>query len=191
MENSLWSFIAPSGVAATQISGMTLHSLLNMGANCVSHLDKDPELKEHLRKVEGLVIDEFTMLHDRAARELIKKLQEHPLDAKLRRPIPVERQIPMFGYRDIILCGDLRQLPPASGEAPFFSTNDFHLLFEFFVLTEDRRHEKYKSIQKLKELIAWGGVPTNIADEQVTSTPIDPELKKFFKQGYLQGWGLA
>ena len=46
-------------------------------------------------------------------------------------------------------------------------------------------------MRKLKELIAWGGVPTNIADDQVAITPTDPEFIDFFKQSYLQGWGLS
>ena len=64
---------------------------------------------------------------------------------------------PLFGYRDVILFGDLRQLPPASGRKPFWSTQTFQSFFEVFVLREDRRHERDAAMRKLKELFAWGG----------------------------------
>ena len=89
------------------------------------------------------------------------------------------------------MLGDLRQLPPADGRKPFFGSPDFHLLFEVFLLAEDRRHEKDKDMQKVKELIAWGGVPVETPDEELTSTNIDPRLTAFFVEGYLQGWGLT
>ena len=77
-------------------------------------------------------------------------LQEIPLDAELRR-CPDKIGLQHFGYRDIILCGDIRQLPPASGIAPFWSSWIFQNMLEFFVLREDRRHERDPRMRRLKD----------------------------------------
>ena len=78
-------------------------------------------------------------------------LREVPLPEKLRRP----GALPDWGYRDVIVCGDIRQLPPASGKQPFWACATFQQGFEIFCLTEDRRHEKDLHMQHLKELFAW------------------------------------
>ena len=131
------------------------------------------------------------MLNVRAFRKIVEVLQENPLEESLRTRTPKERQIPFLGYRDAITCGDLRQLLPASGEAPFFSTPDFHLLFEFFLLTEDRRHEKEPAMQRLKELIAWGGVECDATEAELAGDGVHCDVKDFVDEGYLRGWGLT
>jgi len=157
LENENWECIAPSGVAAVQINGKTLHGLIRMDGKCASYLSPDcPQAKE-LRGIHGIIIDEVGMISDPVFKEFVKCLQEFPLYPAYRERIPPDRRIPMFGYRDIILSGDLRQLPPADGRIPLFATRDYHTLFEFFILSEDRRHEREPAMQELKELIAWGG----------------------------------
>ena len=80
----------------------------------------------------------------------LSTLREIPLDAEFRR-CPDSVGLKQFGFRDIIVCGDIRQLPPASGIAPFWSSWVFQNMFEYFVLREDRRHERDPSMQRLKE----------------------------------------
>ena len=46
-------------------------------------------------------------------------------------------------------------------------------------------------MQELKELIAWGGTHTDVADKDLPAADIDPKLTDFFADGYLQGWGLT
>eukprot|EP00973_Karenia_brevis_P046685 6476357-Karenia_brevis.AAC.1 len=62
-------------------------------------------------------------------------LQQVPLLPELRR----QNALPKFGYRDVIIRGDLRQLPPASADAqvPFWARDLCYEEFGFFVLTED------------------------------------------------------
>ena len=152
-----WEAIAPSGVAAVQINGKTLHGLIRMDGTCASFLDPKSQQARELENMQGIIIDEVGMLSEPVFRELIRILQANPLKKERRDRIPQRRAIPMFGYRDVILSGDLRQLPPADGKLPLFATHYYHNLFEFFVLAEDRRHEREPSMQKLKELLAWGG----------------------------------
>ena len=68
--------------------------------------------------------------------ELLMDLcQEYPFYEGKRRP----GSLPHFGYRCMLLCGDIRQIPPASLDAaqPFWSAATFQRLFEIFWLRED------------------------------------------------------
>ncbi len=57
-----WRVAAPSGVAAVNIGGCTLHSLLQMNAQCVTRLDDESVDAAALTEVEGIIIDECTMV---------------------------------------------------------------------------------------------------------------------------------
>ena len=103
--------------------------------------------------VPGLIIDEAFMADEELMFTVIKICFQLPLLETLRRP----GALPLFGYRDVLLFGDIRQLPPASGRQPFWATETFQSFFEIFVLREDRRHERDASMRQLKELFAWGG----------------------------------
>ena len=102
---------------------------------------------------------------------------------------------PLFGYRDVILFGDLRQLPPASGRKPFWSTQTFQSFFEIFVLREDRRHERDAAMRKLKELFAWGGCEHHkeLYNDEGWEEPweIHPDVHEAVLEMTLQGIGLS
>ena len=109
---------APTGAAARNIGGSTLHSLLAIpakkgGGDGVSPL-KDARLlalQETFADVRYLVIDEKSMV---GARVLAA------VDARLRQAYPARSDQP-FGGVSVILVGDFGQLPPV-GDAPVFST---------------------------------------------------------------------
>ena len=110
-----------------------------------------------------------------------------PLPPALRRP----GALPLCGFRDLLLCGDVRQLPPASGRAPFWSTQTFQTMFEVFRLREDRRHERDPAMRELKEKMAWGGSLPEPGQGVATAWPVDPDVEEFIDEGYLRGWGLT
>lgn len=99
---------ASTGIAATHIGGATIHSWSGLGIReQLSQFDKDvlqtnPTLRKRYLGTDVLVIDEVSMLHG------------HRLDmlnevAKLIREDPAP-----FGGLQIILVGDLFQLPPVT-----------------------------------------------------------------------------
>ena len=57
-----------------------------------------------------------------------------------------------FGYRDVLLIGDVFQMPPASGLAPIVTTSLFQNNFEVFYLKENRRQEKILHTAKFSVL---------------------------------------
>jgi ATP-dependent DNA helicase PIF1 len=102
---------ATTGLAATHLSGTTIHSWSGIGIldslPPKFHENLNKSRKELIKKADILVIDEISMLHDyrldmvsdvtRAIREIDKP----------------------FGGLQVVLCGDFFQLPPVSrGDQP-------------------------------------------------------------------------
>ena len=155
-EQQAWEAIAVTGVAATSIGGRTVHNMLMLNTEGSTRIMDDPERKQELSRVQGLIIDEAMMATGALLRSVCEVLREIPLRADLRR-VDSEHSLAAFGHRDVIVCGDVRQLPPADDEQPFWATGMFQRLFEVMCLRDDRRHERDLGMQRLKELFAWGG----------------------------------
>ncbi len=99
---------ASTGIAATHLSGMTIHSWSGIGIKDIMS-DKDLNsilgktyLKARFHKTNILIIDEISMLH------------AHRLDMidRVCRAFK-EKDVP-FGGMQIIMCGDFFQLPPVT-----------------------------------------------------------------------------
>ena len=99
---------ASTGIAATHLSGMTIHSWSGMGLHSqmsheqIANLRKNSRLSSRFKKTRVLIIDEISML-DGARLDLINQICRQFKDAD--KP---------FGGLQIILSGDLFQLPPVT-----------------------------------------------------------------------------
>lgn len=100
---------APTGVAALNVGGQTIHSLLKLPTGVIAdhELTQTRELKKLLQALTTLVIDEISMVSadlmdgiDRALRQARKK----PFDP--------------FGGVQIVMFGDPYQLPPVQPRDP-------------------------------------------------------------------------
>ena len=107
---------APTGVAAFNIDGMTLHSALLLGRSKYSGFqplshDRLNSLRTKLSRLMLLIVDEVSMVGANMLLEIHKRLQQIKgvLDGAI------------FGGVSILAVGDLYQLPPV-GQAPLFST---------------------------------------------------------------------
>ena len=106
---------APTGVAAFNIGGMTLHSALMLGRSkfgeyqSLSH-DKANTLRLKLSKLKLLIIDEVSMVGCNMLLDIHKRLNE----------ILVQPDDVMFGNVSILAVGDLFQLPPVC-QPPLFN----------------------------------------------------------------------
>jgi len=183
-----WAILAPSGVAAVNIGGVTLHNFFRMRADYSSGLEPESDEARRLLNTPGLLIDEFTMKDTRFYNKMKKLCQEYPLEPHLRKP----GALPHFGYRDMIICGDLFQLPPASGFPPLVTHPDFRHLFEFFVLRENRRQERNPEYGRMLDLIKRGGgldFPTMHMEER--SGAVDARVYNFFKGAFIRGFNVS
>lgn len=97
---------ASTGIAATHMGGMTIHSWAGIGIKDMIHerdieeLMKRPYLRNRFKKTKVLLVDEISMLH------------AHRLDmVDLVCRVFKGNSIP-FGGMQVIMCGDFFQLPP-------------------------------------------------------------------------------
>jgi hypothetical protein len=104
---------ASTGIAATHMNGLTIHSWSGMGIydsidnQIIKSLKKQDRLVKRLGKTEVLIIDEVSMLHDFQL-DMLDKICKAFKDPFLP-----------FGGLQIVLSGDLFQLPPISrGDDP-------------------------------------------------------------------------
>ncbi len=102
------SVTAATGIAATHISGMTLHSWSGIGiADHLSAADIDriasrEQVAKRIAKAQLLIIDEISML-SAATFELVDRVCRE-----------VRRKDEVFGGLTLVLVGDFFQLPPIS-----------------------------------------------------------------------------
>jgi len=99
--------LAPTGVAAFNINGMTIHSTLSIPIITDNkRLDINGErlkmLQDRLQNVEYIIIDEKSMV----GRRMLGLI-----DMRLRQAFPEHNNEP-FGGRSVIMLGDFGQLPP-------------------------------------------------------------------------------
>lgn len=107
---------APTGCAAFNIEGMTLHSASLLGRSkltgyqSLSH-DRADTLHLRLSKLKLIIIDEISMVGNTMLYDIHKRLNE----------ILVQPDSIIFGNCSILAVGDLYQLPPVC-QAPLFET---------------------------------------------------------------------
>lgn len=101
---------ASTGIAATHMNGMTIHSFCGIGRNTelsaaqLKTLMDRSYLKRGITKAEVLIIDEVSMLHRKQ------------LDLAERVISLMRNSIEPFGGLQVVFCGDFFQLPPVSTE---------------------------------------------------------------------------
>ncbi|MDP2593473.1 MAG: AAA family ATPase [bacterium] len=109
---------ASTGIAATHLGGVTIHSWTGMGIRdflskeILEDLEGKQYLWKRMEKASVLVIDEISMLH-----HFRLDMVDMILRAFKRNDVP-------FGGIQVVLCGDFFQLPPIRGrgeEEPFFA----------------------------------------------------------------------
>ncbi len=107
---------ASTGIAATHMNGITIHSWSGLGIRDSISLEELEELEERkylwdrISKTKVLIIDEVSMLHHFRL-DLIDQVVR--AFKRINKP---------FGGIQVVLCGDFFQLPPVSrmGERPAF-----------------------------------------------------------------------
>ena len=146
--------LAPTGVAAVNISGQTIHSffsfLPNITLQKVKKKHKDDDTKNIYKKLEILVIDEISMVRA----DLLDCVD------KFLRLNGREKNQP-FGGVQMVFIGDLYQLPPVVGreekqlftshyESPyFFSSHTFAECDMAFIELEKIYRQKNEDFIKL------------------------------------------
>lgn len=108
--------VAPTGVAALNVGGQTIHSFFKMPFDIdFDDLRVDYKLREILRNIDTVVIDEVSMVRVDLMEAISKKLQ---IARKNDEP---------FGGVQMVMFGDLYQLPPVvtDGELDRYFKHNF------------------------------------------------------------------
>lgn len=157
---------ASTGIAATHMNGMTIHSWAGFGikdrltrANLVAMKAKK-YLKKHLEESMILIIDEISMLHKR---------QLDMVDEVLRF---FKENDEAFGGVQIVLCGDFFQLPPI-GQYGEKSKDKFAFMSDAWVkaelnvcyLTEQYRQEGDDTLNGILNEIRSANISENSIQE--------------------------
>ncbi|MGO1735387.1 MAG: ATP-dependent DNA helicase [Leucobacter sp.] len=100
---------APTGVAALNVGGQTIHSLLRLPTGIIADhdLDQPSEMKKMLASIDTLVVDEISMV----SADLMDAIDRSLRQARGKRHDP-------FGGVQIIMFGDPYQLPPVPPRDP-------------------------------------------------------------------------
>ena len=133
---------ASTGIAATHMNGMTIHTWAGIGIK--DHLSDDDlkrlkerkYLKEHLESAQVLVIDEISMLHAKQL-NLVNQVLKY-----------FKETDQAFGGIQVIVAGDFFQLPPVGKNSEknrdkfcFMSDAWVEAKFRICYLTEQHRQE--------------------------------------------------
>jgi len=99
---------APTGVAALNVGGQTIHSLFRLPIGVIADhkIDQLPQLRKLLQTIDTLVIDEVSMVNA----DLIDAVDRSLRQARQKPNDP-------FGGVQVVLFGDPYQLAPVPGDA--------------------------------------------------------------------------
>ena len=147
------AFVAPTGMAARNIGGVTIHSFFELP--CTPILDTpsypSPRAFLRLRACEVLIVDEISMVRS----DIFTAMDRRMRLAKACPHLP-------FGGCQVVLCGDFHQLPPVV-ESPFISEELFRKYGGIFAFeTEAWQQADFQSII-LKQQIRQSEDPDFIA----------------------------
>ena len=141
-QNKSYLLTAPTGVAAQNIGGSTIHSALRLtqsGSGYQSLAFYDLEFKKQLQAIQILIIDEISMV----SKSLFNFISN--LFARIHNSDVA------FGGISVIAVGDLAQLPPIRGQYVFYSSI-WQLFYPLFLHKSQRQHEDEEFYQMLEEI---------------------------------------
>ncbi|CAG8687256.1 20476_t:CDS:1 [Cetraspora pellucida] len=134
--------MAPTGIAAQNIGGSTIHSTLRITFNergfhtLAFH---DDELNNFLLQIDTLIIDKASMISDQLL-TYISELFEF-----------LHKNNNPFGGINIILVGDLAQLPPVSGSS-IYQSLIWKLFYSLFLREPQRQNQDIEFFNLLQKI---------------------------------------
>ncbi|CAJ0908479.1 3670_t:CDS:2 [Entrophospora sp. SA101] len=135
--------MAPTGIAAQNIGGQTIHSTLriqesNSGYKTLAF--SDTQFFKQLQKIDILIIEEISMVSALLftfISEMFAKIHENTI---------------AFGGLSVIAVGDLAQLPPASG-LPVYKSSVWKLFYPLFLRQPQRQNQDFLYYKALEDIL--------------------------------------
>lgn len=168
---------ASTGIAATHIGGMTIHSWSGLGIRStltdydIEDLMERQYLYKRFERTKVLIIDEVSMLHSFRF-DLIEWICRQ-----------MKRSEKPFGGMQIIVCGDFFQLPPVTaGES---DSHDF--AYKALSWEDAKLTICYLSEQHRQKDNTYLSILNQIRDNTVSSSTIDTLRSRLFKDVGVEG----
>jgi PIF1-like helicase/Helitron helicase-like domain at N-terminus len=172
--------LAPTGVAAQNIGGSTIHSALKIHATEGGYQTlafNDKVFKDNLKKIKILLIDEISMVSS----ELLTFLSN--MFSKLHA------NSQSFGGICVIVLGDLAQLPPVSGNLVFQSPI-WRLFYPLF-LRQPKRQMNDTQYYLILEEIRFGNISEStwqLLNKKFQNSSTDLSLEKVLNTTHIVGF---
>jgi hypothetical protein len=145
--NKNYVLLAPTGVAAQNISGQTVHSALRITQSSGHYTTlafHDRSLYDELNSLDCIIIDEISMV------------SAGLLDFLSNMFARIKQNALAFGGIPVVVSGDLYQLPPVEGP-PVFRAAVWSIFYPLF-LTQSRRQEADPEFYKILNEIRVGNI---------------------------------
>lgn len=148
---------ASTGIAASHIGGTTIHSWSGLGIadeltkDDLRRYENNKQVRKRYNKTDVLVIDEISMLHGFRL-DMINRLAKH-----------LRKNEQPFGGMQVILVGDLFQLPPVTRNSSVFdfvylSQSWRELDLRICYLTEQHRQDADDALLELLQAMRSGAI---------------------------------
>ena len=141
-KNIKYLLMAPTGVAAQNIGGKTIHSALHI-RNTQTYFETlshhNEQQQKELSQIKAIIIDEVSMVSS----ILLSYISQ--LFAKIHK-----KAIP-FGGIQTLLIGDIAQLPPVNGKQVFHAP-EWKEFFPLFLTTSHRQNDDKSFYNALQEV---------------------------------------
>ena len=172
-------FLAPTGIAAVNIGGSTIHSFLRLAPGLMSEDSIESignkKQRELIRSVDVVIIDEISMVRS----DLF-----WAVDYRFRQVSQGKNKKQPFGGKQVILVGDFYQLPPVvkSEEEERFIKNTYGGVFAFQTATWSKGEFKcfcLKTVHRQSNDNLFLSILNHIRHNDIGSRDIiDPETRE-------------
>ena len=177
---SNYLLLAPTGVAAQNINGRTIHSelqILSNNGNFYTRAYSNRELTEQLKNIDTLIIDEGSMVSDQLfdfISNIFASLHSNAI---------------AFGGINTIVVGDLAQLPPVRGQ-PIFKASSWKLFYPLFLKTSQRQNNDPEFYNMLEE-IRFNNISTetwNLLEQRASEYLTHPTVDTLLSTTHIVGF---
>ena len=147
------SVTSSTGTSAIAIGGRTIHSYLGIGLAREGAMDLFEKAKQYpgtikkLKALHCLVIDEISMVNN----ILFQKISDYLCLVRRNKDLP-------FGGLQVLLCGDLCQLPPVEGDFCFKAKAWTDLNLKFCLLRNMIRQDGDPTFQNILNEARFGSI---------------------------------
>lgn len=151
---SKYLLVAPTGVAAQNIGGSTIHSCLRILSTQTGFYTlalHDNEFKNKLKEIDTIIIEEVSMVSAQLLEYISNMLAI------------IHNNTLAFGGINIIVVGDLAQLPPVTG-SQVFKSSIWKLFYPLF-LRKPHRHDEQSELFDMLEKIRLGNITEEIYEK--------------------------